>query len=340
MNKVDYAIIAKSENDTIMLSKYRNKVCAVRQTQELVLSDILLAIEEVKSIKRADQYLIAPSTEGLNRFLLKYRSEFNDEIIVPLVEEPLYEIISDKYSFSELCRRMNLLVPSEYSSIEHAKTPFVAKPKKYFSDNGITYSPVLIYDDEDKKIFCDKHNADDFYYQEYVNGSSYYLLFYFCGNGDVIRYSQKNVAQQPQGKSIVAAVSSSIHKDKIADEYELFFNRLGYRGFVMIELRRMNSEYFMIEANPRFWGPSQLFVDAGVDLFSAFLYDYGVLEKMPVYRNSTDKIRYYWHGGVVSSGSRNIVIYDDDYTVDDFDDWICDDIYRRNDTTLIYESEM
>ena len=38
----------------------------------------------------------------------------------------------------------------------------------------------------------------------------------------------------------------------------------------------------MIEANPRFWGPSQLFVDAGFNLFESFLFDYNIIETLPL----------------------------------------------------------
>jgi len=339
-NNVDCAIVAKSESDTIMLSKYRGSVCCVRRNNNLILSDILSIIEDIKKIKNADEYIIAPSTEGLNRFLLNNRASFGSEIIIPIVDKSLYEIISDKYSFSSLCRNMNFCVPSEYSTIDNTKIPFVAKPKKYLDDNGKTYSPVLIFSKSEEQKFYEDHNSEDFYFQEYVCGDSYYLLYYFLSNGCAIRYSQQNIAQQPQGKSIVAAVSSRVHKEMIADDYESLFHKLGYRGFVMIELRKTDKEYYMIEANPRFWGPSQLFIDAGVDLFSAFLYDYGIIDKLPNFNDFADEARYFWHGGIISAGSQNVIVYSDDFDIGNIDGWILDDVYRRKDTMQIYETEM
>ena len=48
---------------------------------------------------------------------------------------------------------------------------------------------------------------------------------------------------------------------------------------VMIEIRINKENYYMIEANPRFWGPSQLFVDFHMTrLFCAWLFLGSVVE--------------------------------------------------------------
>ena len=36
----------------------------------------------------------------------------------------------------------------------------------------------------------------------------------------------------------------------------------------------------MIEANPRLWGPSQLILDSGMDLFQCFAYDNKLIKKI------------------------------------------------------------
>jgi hypothetical protein len=41
----------------------------------------------------------------------------------------------------------------------------------------------------------------------------------------------------------------------------------------MIELQKKDDHYIMIEANPRLWGPSQLFVDNSQPLFDAFIFE-------------------------------------------------------------------
>ena len=54
--------------------------------------------------------------------------------------------------------------------------------------------------------------------------------------------------------------------------------QIGYYGLIMIEVKIQDGEYYMIEANPRLWGPSQLILDAGMDLFHRFALDNGLIE--------------------------------------------------------------
>ena len=116
-------------------------------------------------------------------------------------------------------------------------------------------------------------------FYEYVKGRSYYLLFYFGKFGNIKKFSQENLAQQFEGKSIIAAISSTIHKENICTQYETLFKEINYHGFVMVELRKNHTGYYMIEANPRFWGPSQLLINCNTAFFEEFLYDYGFLKK-------------------------------------------------------------
>ena len=54
----------------------------------------------------------------------------------------------------------------------------------------------------------------------------------------------------------------------------------------------------MIEANPRLWGPSQLFVDARVPIFESFLWENNLIEE--IFDNdfvSRDNVRYCWSEG-------------------------------------------
>ena len=105
--------------------------------------------------------------------------------------------------------------------------------------------------------------------------------------------------QQPEGKSIVAAVSSDLHDSTEALKYEKLFKSINFHGLVMVEVRGVDNDFYMIEANPRFWGPSQLFVDAGMNLFEAFLNDYDVLEKINLQARKKET-KYFWFGGYLS----------------------------------------
>lgn len=291
----DYVIIASSEDDSILKTAYRDKVYYVRKKKQLDSQEIFGVLTELGS--NCEDMLIAPSTEALNRFLLENRRELEAiGCIIPLVDSALYEKISDKESFYELCRSRGLKVPSIIEGCNDTwPMPFVAKPKRYTASDGKQYAPVIVYDEEQKKRFLNNYNCDDFDIQEFVTGRSLYLFYYFPKDGSPLRFSQENICQQPGGKSILLAVPSDIHNLSIADEYERLFVGEGYRGMVMVEVRQSGQDYYMIEANPRFWGPSQLCVDSGVNYFEAFLKDYGItIEDAGAYNADA---KYMWLSG-------------------------------------------
>jgi len=342
---IKYALIAKSKEDTIFYSIYKKNVVAVRKSLSLDLNDLLLTIDLVKSKIISQNYFIAPSTEALNRFLLANIKAFeNKNITVPLVTESLYNLLSDKYSFDSLCRKYKIAVPEKYDAVDRLSVPFVAKPYRYFSSKDKVYSPFLILNEKDKLSFFNECDSEDFYYQKYVNGMSYYLLYYFYRNGKICKFSQKNIAQQPQGKSIVAAVPACLHKKEISLQYEQMLSDIGFHGLIMIEVREADGKYYMIEANPRFWGPSQLFVDAGMNFFEAFLHDYNIIDKNPDFSLPDNQIKYFWYGGIQNTiaKSQSIVYHSEQYgnMFDRINEWLQYDIYKRNDTMKLFTKEL
>lgn len=338
-NKINrYVIIAASSQDTILQTAYAARVWHIREHKELNLQEICRVIDMVCQKYGEDTCMIAPSTEALNRFLLQHRSTLQEhKCIVPLVDEELYITVSDKDRFCSLCAANNLRVPAQTELKEEFESSFVAKPKQYLSQDGHAYSPVIVQTKMDFDYFGRNYNKDDFFYQEYVEGESFYLLYYFMKTGEVLKFSQVNYAQQPDGKSILIAACASLHNSRISDEYEKLFRDAGYFGFVMVELRKNNDDYYMIEANPRFWGPSQLFCDAGCNFFEMFLYEYGYLEKVPEFKIDYDA-KYVWSGGadrfppsacVWYGRGKNIVTLKQE-------EFLKNDIYKREDTRSLY----
>ena len=318
---------------------------AIRAFENLVLDDILCCIDKVNRQSGWTTSIIAPTSEGLNRFVLEYRPAFERKgMVIPLVEGGLYKNISDKYSFSLLCKAASIDVPDEYASPIDINTRFVAKPKAYFNKEGVALSPVLIFTNEDKQAFLSRYNPDDFYYQEYVEGESLYLLYYFDRLGHVYKYSQKNLAQQSGGKSIIAAVSSDVHDSELSSLYENLFLEQKFFGFVMVEIRKNGDKSYMIEANPRFWGPSQLFVDAHKNFFEAFLCDYGLVDDCKEFvQGLVNGIRYFWYGGMVQMfrERKDVVCHAAGVDLEkELHSWLLHDVYLRDDTLSVFKSEL
>lgn len=342
-NIKNYSVIASSEKDTILKTQYCGKVDYIRKKKELDLNEILSAVDNILKQKGARTALIAPSTESLNRFLLYNRDVFEaHNCIIPLVDKKTYETVSDKRSFWELCRNNGFTVPEIGEMPEVYSVPFVAKPKKYTASDGNTYSPIIVRNESEYHKFSSQYSSVDFDIQEFVDGESFYLLYYLAKNGTDHAFSQINYAQQPGGKSIVAAQACNLYRNDICQEYAAMLRRIGFSGFIMIELCKCGEKYYMIEANPRFWGPSQLYADAGVLFMEYFLSDYGFLDN--VFEKTPNlETKYFWGGGIKGQLPEfsDCVWHGDGERMlkQDLADFMAVDIYNREDTLEIFECE-
>lgn len=335
------AIFASSLHDTIFQTSYVDKVEYTRKNKQLNLQEICMAIDMLCQKYKLDECLIAPSTEALNRFLLWHRDILQKHnCIVPLVDKEIYESISDKYSFWKICKERNLCVPKRLTLPEQFTMPFVAKPKEYMTMGGKINAPIIVDSQVGLDDFKKNYSREDFFYEEYVTGESLYLLYYVMKSGKVYKFSQINYAQQAGGKSILAAECSTLHQEEIAQKYEALFLALKFWGFIMVEVRKGKADFYMIEANPRFWGPSQLFCDAGYNFFELFLWEYGFLDECPSFLID-DKATYLWSGGADFTSPGSFVWHDKgrERVVSDWERFEKGDIYRRKDTLGIFRGE-
>lgn len=343
-NRVDYCIVARDKNDPILFSSYTKNVLAIRESSSLDISAIIKIIKIIKLKLKTDKLIIAPSTEALNRlFLANIEMLKKHACDIPLVAKKLYENISDKQKFYGICRIHGISVPKEFKDFNSAKLPFVAKPKNYYAKNGKVYYPVIIANKKERRTFSDNYPINEFYYEKYIGGKSYYLLYYFYKNGSFDKLSQENLIQQPFGKSIIGAISSRFHMSNESHKYENLLLYLRFFGLIMIEVKVHHGKSYMIEANPRFWGPSQLFIDANYNLFESFLFDFKLIKKIPI-KKLRIGTRYFWFGGIVESEANKNKIAYHTYSrkrlYKDVQKWMMNDIYYRKDTIEIFKNEI
>ena len=297
---VDFAIIARMDTDLILKTQYKTKVSAIRSTHKLDYGDIARCINETREKTKAVSFVICPTSEFLNIFLLRNSSFFETQRCeIPLVDLETYETISNKYSFSKLCKGHGIQIPKQFVEYQKLNFPFVAKPIRNINTTNKSLYPYLIYGETDLKAFENTENPNDFYYEEYVSGESHYLLLYFSKKGDHYKFSQQNLLQQADGKSIVMACPSYIHQLSVADKFEQMLKKINFHGLAMVELKLCNGEPIAIELNPRFWGPSQLFVDADNNIFAAFIADYVLDGQGSPVQTTKNNVIYLWFNGIL-----------------------------------------
>lgn len=341
---VPFGIMARSSSDPILRSKYAGRVVGVRSKQTLAMTEIGRSLIEAREAMRTERLVLLPSTESLNRFALKNREALSAlGCDLPLVDEGLYATISDKYSFDRLCEEWGIQVPGELAFSEVRGFPVVAKPKRYSLNPD--YAPRILCSRDEWAEFMATHPLDDFYVQEFVTGDSFYLLFYFGRDREsFFSFSQRNLVQQPGGKSILAAVPAEIHREEVASRFARMFRALGFWGLVMVEVRKAGREYVAIEANPRLWGPSQLFVDNGVPFFEHYLEDMGFHPNWSAEQGVAAEAKpFFWFGGLLqvlgAGGQPAYHTFSEHELMLALPALLSNDVYLREDTQDVFREE-
>lgn len=342
-SNIPFYIFSSGPDDTIYDTDYSDKVVFKRRERTLEFAHILKVLKEVRIDKGLKKLILLPSTEFLNRFLVKFKKDFEqNNIHIPLVNKSLYEQVSDKYQFSAKCKRRGLKIPREYPRKKYS-FPFVIKPKRYFSkEEKVQFKPIIVHNEEELKASKKRYDLTESFFQQYVDGVSYYLLYYISSENEHVVFSQKNLIQQSGGGSIVAATPANLHNEEIAKDYLDLFLDIGFHGLVMVEVKYLDGSYYMIEANPRLWGPSQLFVDAQVPLFTQFAKEIGfgvnAVEKIK------EGVKYCWFGGIIdeyrSKNQLKFYSYDENELFQNLPNWLSHEVYRRPDTFKIFYNEL
>lgn len=339
-------LIAINSKDPIFLTDYSEWVHSTRESLDL---EINRCIEYFKIIKKDFDYhslMLAPTSEYLNRFFLSNNNIIEKEMVsIPLVNIASYKRISDKYSFRNLCREYGLAVPH---LVNHNldKFPFVAKKKVYDACPRSQAKPYLIFNELDHKKFSENEIENDFYFERLIEGESNYLFYYVSPSGLVLSHSQQNLIQQANGKSIIAARPSGIHNEPIGKQYSDLFLSLNFHGLVMVEVRKYRNRYYMIEANPRFWGPLQFVVDNQPSMIKQFLLDQGISTngEAKYIDRKTDCYNYFWYGGYVldkiKGNSPTFHQYDESVFNEALPNWMSADVFLQKDSIQLFRSEI
>src|SRR6266496_1938085 len=192
-------IIARTEADRILRTRYKRDVILVRETAELTLPILRECIVRAQNVTRNAKLVVLPSSEYFNHFILQHREEIERlGCEIPLVGAETYELLTNKRSAAALFASASVEVPIEFPALVRNRLPLVAKPIRNMDAHGATLYPVLLRTSEDVDGFVATNSADSFFFQELVRGQSLYLFVYISEDPEhVVLWSQRNILQQP-----------------------------------------------------------------------------------------------------------------------------------------------
>ena len=299
--RVACSIVARPGADLLNLTRFSVWIDAVRAIDALDLNDMLSAVASLRDRFLGERLVFLPTSESIIRLILKHRIQFEAAgLEVPLVSKAIYQRISDKHSFLSLANEFGVLLPPVVDIPTVENLPLVAKPRCELQvGSDLKLYPELLLSPTDLQRFEQNFPSEEYFFQRYLDGSSYYYLAYFPRNGEPLVRYQRNLLQQPNGKSIIAAQLCPCPDEGTRDALIEALRSVGFFGFVMIEVMELNGEFYLIEANPRFWGPFELALKAG------FLPDLIVGEEAE--GGCELSARYFWSGGLLSVWSDSAV---------------------------------
>lgn len=223
---------------------------------------------------------------------------------IPLVEASTYFRLTEKRSATDFFSAAGLAAPREMHAETICEPPVVAKPFFNISEMGRSLYPHLLDTRARIETFLATHDPKDYFFQEYVHGDSLYLLFHLSRTGEHdFVWSQRNLLQQPDGKSMLLAEPSGFHRSDAAGKILRALRDAGFHGLGMVEVIRTPEREVFIEMNPRIWGPVQFCLDQQQPLLQAFIGE--TLHDDPMrYTGRRPRLRrgrYFWLGGLLET---------------------------------------
>jgi hypothetical protein len=307
-------IIARTPRDRILRTKFRRDVVWIRETNELSLEIFVTCVARARIAAGQRTLVVLPSSEYFNHFLFQHRATIEGlGCQIPLVDEAVYSRLTNKREAASFFATAGISVPAEISGTSPLAPPLVAKPLKNVSSRGASLYPALLLTKDDVHRFQQSNDCDDFFLQEYVEGDSIYLLTYLStATQTELVWSQRNLLQQPDGKSMLLAEPSAFHESSLASQIVQLLRTSGFTGLGMIELIQSDDRTVFIEMNPRPWGPIQFCTDQGQPLLQAFIGDclHGDPDRYIGINVGRRRPRYAWMGGLLETlASRRLPVW-------------------------------
>jgi len=345
--KAPFSIVAWKQSDPILRSRYRTNVCAVRDNNSLTTEELQSWVAAAQRAHANARIVLVPSSEYLNTFLLNLGTETLESFTceLPLVDPATYSKLTNKGSSTNWFASHGIHVPRTLESWD-GPLPIVAKPKLNVGDDNIVRYPILLHTSVERDAFLAHSDLEEYFPQEFVRGTSKYLLSYFSRDGRTYTASQTNLAQQAQGKSIVFARTANFHSEPLALATIHALQARGFHGFAMIEFIVGPDGPCFIEMNPRPWGPMQLCVDHDCGIVEAFVGDWlhgDPLRYEHIRREKPASTQYLWLGGILKDQRAGLRLRWQDGAVNG---WLhvlrnfSHDVYLRRDSWKVFLDEV
>lgn len=232
-----------------------------KYTKEKIPSTYSLE-EAVKLIR--PKMLLPITDKSLERCL-----ELNLEgVLFPFPQKQTVELVLNKASLMELASSCGIQCPEtavvqRSSPLSWKKFPAVIKPVKAgYGDFKVRYISNKV---ELREIISSLAEGIDYLLQEKIEGTGVGVFALMQEGRSLATFAHKRLLEKPPSGGVSVLSESIALDDAPVNESLELLRKLGWSGVAMIEYKKSEHGFFLMEVNPRFWGTTQLSVSSGVD---------------------------------------------------------------------------
>lgn len=227
--------------------------------------------EELDCMSRQDSFALFPIGEQEARLSFEIAEKNRKDTTSSARELTAYEKLGDKGSCKERAHAAGLTNPRSWSLQHPPAVPcFLKSGKEIDQDGQKTPRPRFIEDPQSTPLPKD---CDNFFLQERIQGVSIYVCGFFYQDELLFSFVQKNLRQASGGGSILKAKPEHVSPPKsVFTGLEKLLREAGWIGPFMAEFIKTKKDWYLIEINPRLWGPVQLAEDNGYPFSVATYY--------------------------------------------------------------------
>ena len=262
-DRIDFVLITRNTQDALYRTRLRRYLFAQRTQDALDENEFKRLLLDIKAHHPTRPLTIAPSAESINRLLMGMQDWLCQEGIRGISVSPqIYHLFSDKEKLLAAAKVVGLEIPAQIEQLSERQLPLVLKPRVESGPHGQRLYPLLVRNAAEYAEHASHYDAAHYLIQRYIDGQSFYYL-YFRNDAGVVALYQRNIAQQAAGKSMVAAELVRCPDTNTDQRLRALLEQHHYCGFIMFEVMESAGQHFIIEANPRLWGPMQLALENG-----------------------------------------------------------------------------
>jgi len=334
------SIIGVPGVDKLNFSRFYKLIDVLRTKNELDAVDMLASVTELVALYPYEKLVYLPTTESINRIILNNRNDFSTAgLNISLVSKDIYESVSNKETFLNLAQQFKILLPPILENVRKENLPVVAKPRTEYSlKTGKKLYPELIFTQERLTAFLSLKSTDDYFFQKYLDGKSYYYLIHIPEHDNPFILYQRNLLQQENGKSIIMAERCACPDRAFEEKIVSALRSVSFFGLIMIEIMQINNNSYLIEANPRLWGPFELAIKSG--LLPEFILRTTSVRTVDTNSNA----KYLWLNGYIATLARGEIprsyLNKRESLLKILPFFLCSDIYLKKDTIALFFYEL